>query len=251
MMSELPLYLASASPRRRELVAALGRRVIATVAPVDEDALTATYSGPSDGLAEHLARAKALAACAHLATDLSEPALVLAADTTVVLDGHLLGKPRDDAEAHTMLRAMRGRMHTVITGVAVARVEPSGSDGAMGAGHIPREAHHSMRSLAIATRVHMRAYTDAEIAAYVASGDPFDKAGGYAVQHPGFHPVASIEGCYLAVVGLPLCAAHALLDDRRAAQPAAASPHGPIPSVCPWSAHCRPPLPTVLGRAPA
>lgn len=244
-MSDLPLYLASASPRRRELVAALGRRFIATVAPVDEAALTASYSGPAHGLAEHLARRKALAARAQLASTLAEPALVLAADTTVLLDGRVLGKPRDDADADAMLRALRGRTHTVITGVAVARVEPQPTAVASDAAHVSQPP---VRSLAIATRVHMRDYSDAEIAAYVASGDPLDKAGAYAVQHAGFHPVSTIEGCYLAVVGLPLCAVHALLATIRGRRPT--RPHTGLaaPTACPWSSECRPPLPAVLSE---
>ncbi|MFN8559525.1 MAG: Maf family protein [Dehalococcoidia bacterium] len=119
--------------------------------------------------------------------------LVLGADTVVALDGRPLGKPRDAGEARTMLLALRDRDHEVVTGVALAM------EGAAGA------------EAAARTRVRMRAYTDDEVAAYIATGDPFDKAGGYAIQHPHFRPVARIDGCYCNVVGLPLWTVRDLL----------------------------------------
>jgi septum formation protein len=179
------LVLASASPRRRELLAALGVPFTVRTADVPEE-LPAHVPAPT--LAEELALAKARA----VAQD--EPAaVVLGADTIVVLDDRPLGKPEDADEARRMLRALRGRAHEVVTGVAV--VAPGG---------VGRTAHAR-------TLVHMRCYTDAEIEAYIASGDPFDKAGAYAIQHPEFRPVARIEGCYCNVVGLPLWTARRLL----------------------------------------
>lgn len=114
--------------------------------------------------------------------------VIIGADTTVVLGGTILGKPADMAEATFMLRRLRGRTHQVATGVAALRVR----DGRL------------LTELCV-TDVPMRAYTDEEIEAYVASGDPLDKAGAYAIQHPRFQPVASMRGCYASVMGLPLC----------------------------------------------
>jgi len=128
-----------------------------------------------------LAKAQAAALSYH-------EALIIAADTTVVLDGDVLGKPADDAEAVAMLRRLRGRKHTVFSGVTV---------------------YHPATGRAITelaeSAVWMRAYTDEEIARYVATSDPLDKAGAYAIQHPNFSPVERIEGCYASVMGLPLC----------------------------------------------
>ena len=112
---------------------------------------------------------------------------ILAADTVVALDGAILSKPRDGDEAHQMLRRLRGRTHEVITAVAL----------------LPR-AGRSVLSRHPVTRVTMRRYTDKEIAASIASGGPFDKAGAYAIQDELFHPVESYNGCYCNVVGLPL-----------------------------------------------
>ncbi len=122
---------------------------------------------------------------------------LLAADTVVALDGRLLDKPTDAGEARRMLRDLRGREHIVVTGVAVM---PAGRRSAL--------------VRCPATRVRMRDYTDAEIEASIGRGDPFDKAGAYAIQDPLLRPVAGYEGCYCNVVGLPLWSAVELL--RRA-----------------------------------
>jgi MAF protein len=122
-------------------------------------------------------------------------AVVLGADTTVVIDGEVLEKPADAAEATRMLKALRGRPHTVVTGVAVV-------DGRTG----------RWLSATRSTEVLMRRYSDEEIAAYVASGEPMDKAGAYAVQDERFHPAEDVAGCYLNVVGFPLCEVVRLLD---------------------------------------
>lgn len=183
------IVLASASPRRRELLMRLGLSF--SVAPVDMDegaVLQSMSAGP--GPARLLARAKSRLAKAPPA------ATVIAADTLVILDDVVLGKPEDAAAARAMLRALRDRTHQVITGVAV---RPGGSSDT----HVGHAT----------STVMMRPYSDEEIAAYVASGDPLDKAGGYAIQHPGFHPVARLEGCYWNVVGLPLCELSRLLAD--------------------------------------
>jgi MAF protein len=114
--------------------------------------------------------------------------LILSADTTVA-DGELiLGKPADGAETAAMLKQLRGRVHQVYTAVTI----------------LDSQTGELLQDLA-ATEVVMRDYTDTEIAAYIASGDPLDKAGGYAIQNAAFHPVLAITGCYANVVGLPLC----------------------------------------------
>ena len=110
----------------------------------------------------------------------------IGADSVVVLDGEILGKPGDSAEARSMLKALRGRPHEVITGLALDAEDCSFSD-------------------TVSTAVRMRAYSDDELEAYVASGRPLDKAGAYAIQDRDFGPVERVDGCYLNVVGLPLC----------------------------------------------
>ena len=114
--------------------------------------------------------------------------VILAADTLVVADGQILGKPADAEEAARMLRDLRGRGHQVVSGVAL------------------RAAGEMSWCGAVATTVVMRGYAEPDIEAYIARGEPFDKAGAYAVQDEVFRPVERLEGCYLNVVGLPLCA---------------------------------------------
>lgn len=176
------LALASNSPRRRELLALGGWSFHVRPAEVDETPRPGETPG---GYVLRLAVEKARAAAAL--RDLPGQ-VVVGADTSVAVDGSILGKPADDAEAAAMLRRLRGRVHQVYTGIALLRR----SDGAL------------VTDLC-ATDVPMRAYRDEEIAAYVASGDPLDKAGAYAIQHPGFHPVEALDGCYASVMGLPLC----------------------------------------------
>jgi MAF protein len=175
-----PLVLASASPRRREILATLGLPFVVRAGDVDESPLAREEPA---SLARRLAEAKARAVAAN-----AGERYVAGADTVVVLDGALLGKPADDAAATAMLRSLRGREHQVVSGVAV--LDRIAGRCAVGA---------------LSTRVWMRDYGDDEVARYVASGEPLDKAGAYAIQDPHFRPVARIEGCYLNVVGLPLC----------------------------------------------
>lgn len=178
----MTLVLASASPRRRELLSRL--EVPFDVLPVEvvEDA---TPGVRADILARRLAREKAEAARL-----LAPKAGIVAADTVVVLDGAVLGKPRDPREAREMLSALRGRWHEVITAVAY-----------LPKGELSPLIRHPV------TSVEMRSYTDAEIDASIARGDPFDKAGAYAIQDSALNPVAGYEGCYCNVVGLSLWAA--------------------------------------------
>jgi 23S rRNA (uracil1939-C5)-methyltransferase len=172
------VVLASASPRRRELLLALGLDFTLVASPEDE--VISSHEPPAT-VAERLALAKARSVTASY-----RDKAVIGADTIVVLDGAILGKPRDEAEAADMLRRLHGRQHEVITAVAVIRNGRSIVDH-------------------VSTKVMMRNYTDDEIAAYVASGDPMDKAGAYAVQDAVFAPVSGYDGCYLNIVGLPLC----------------------------------------------
>ena len=173
------VVLASASPRRRHLLGLFGLPFDVVAADIDESPVT---SEGADALACRLSESKAL-----VIASVYPLAVVLAADTVVALNGTNLGKPADATEAREMLMALRGRPHRVLTGLAVARDRDVVWRGVT------------------STTVWMREYTDAEIDRYVATGRPFDKAGGYAIQDAEFRPVARIDGCYPNVVGLPLC----------------------------------------------
>jgi septum formation protein len=173
-----PLLLASQSPRRRELLALMGLPFETNASNVDE-APQANESPAA--LAARLSQAKARACSA-------DHTVVIACDTIVAHDGQVLGKPGDADEATEMLHRLRGRPHSVYTAVTLLETSTG----------------RSVTEVA-ETQVTMRAYTDAEMAAYVASGDPMDKAGAYAIQHRGFRPVSEIQGCFANVMGLPLC----------------------------------------------
>lgn len=185
-----PLVLASGSPRRRELLAELGIPFEVIPADVDEAALTVADPWRT---AEGLALAKARAVAERLGPLAGH--VILGADTVVAYEGAtdwtLLGKPADASEAGEMLRTLRGREHVVVTGVAAlsANEEEVGSE---------------------TSRVTLRDLTDDEIAAYVATGDPLDKAGAYAIQHP-MNLVARLDGAYDNVVGLPMALVRRLL----------------------------------------
>ena len=172
------LILASASPRRRELIGRLGLDV--TVQPANIDETVPTVTDRAERVARRLAREKAMAVLGD-----RRIGHVLAADTIVVFQGRLLGKPETADEARRTLSELRGKWHRVITAVALA------------AGRRPRVTH-------AVTRVQMRDYTEADIEAYIERGEPFDKAGSYAIQDPIFKPVERYDGCYCNVVGLPL-----------------------------------------------
>jgi septum formation protein len=175
----LVLVLASASPRRRALIRTLGFPVEYREVDVRELAL------PGERPAEtalRLACEKARSVAVGVSFG-----VVVGGDTVVVAGGRILGKPADAADARAMLRELRGREHQVITGVCLL--------DAVGPARFAE---------AVVTRVWMREYSDDEIERYVLDGEPLDKAGAYGIQD-GFRPVARIEGCYLSVVGLPLC----------------------------------------------
>ncbi|HEY2592746.1 MAG TPA: Maf family protein [Chloroflexota bacterium] len=170
--------MASASPRRQALVDLLGLACRLAPADIDEEA----HLLPEPTLAAiNIAVAKARAVQA------SAQEVVVAADTLVVIDGDILGKPANSAEARSMLARLRARAHQVLTGVLLRRADLEWAG-------------------VVSTRVLMRGYAATEVDAYIARGEPFDKAGGYAIQDETFRPVERLEGCYLNVVGLPLCA---------------------------------------------
>lgn len=190
------LVLASASPRRRELLAQAGYTFEVRPAHIPED--------PRPGeepiaYVVRLAREKAEAVYRELAgregTEAADGLLVLGADTTVVVDGEILAKPEDAADAARMLRMLSGRSHRVITGVALATAQ--GTEVA-----------------AEVTAVRFVALADEEIAAYVATGEPLDKAGAYAIQGRAARWIPRIEGCYFNVVGLPLALVRAMIEGR-------------------------------------
>ena len=178
------IVLASASPRRRELLAAAGVRI--EVDPVDADESVLPHEAPA-AYVERVAVAKAgIAALRH------PEAAVLAGDTTVVIDGLILGKPRDDEEARAMLERLSGRRHEVLTGVALAW-------------------RGVIRAQVEKTSVWFHSMSPHEIAWYIASGEPRDRAGAYAIQGLASRFIPRINGSYTNVVGLPVTTVMALL----------------------------------------
>jgi septum formation protein len=180
------IVLASNSPRRKQILSLAGWNYIILPAEVNED------PHPSEDAKEYvlrMAESKARGAAEKASPD----SLVIGADTSVVLeegDGTeiILGKPVDAEEADKMLRQLRGKVHYVYTSLTII------STG-------EEKQHNELCT----TAVKMRSYSDSEIERYVATGDPMDKAGAYAIQHKEFDPVESLKGCYTNVVGLPLC----------------------------------------------
>ena len=175
------LVLASASQRRQQFLRDLGLTFTALATDIDE---TPRPGEAPDAMTLRLAIGKAQAAAARLP---ASPALVIASDTTVALEGVIYGKPEDAADAERMLRDLRGRSHQVYSALCLLRLPDC-------------EQHTRLHR----TDVEMRAYSDAEIAAYVASGDPLDKAGAYGIQTAPFRPVCGLRGCFASVMGLPL-----------------------------------------------
>ena len=174
------IVLASASPRRAELLESAGIRFVVVPGHIDETPL------PDEQPVEHvlrLAREKAAEVARR-----EEGRYFIGADTIVVCAGEIMGKPRDDADASRMLRKLSGRTHQVVTGFAV----------------LDQTAERYVTQ-AVSTDVVFKELTDAEIAAYVATGCPRDKAGAYAIQGGAAYMVARINGSYTNVVGLPLC----------------------------------------------
>lgn len=182
----MQLILASGSPRRRELIQLLGIDVEILVSDVDESVVV--VADPAQNAVE-TARLKAEAV-----SQLVSQKVIIGADTNVAIDGDILGKPRDERDAVAMLERLRGRVHFVHTGMVVID-QTSG---------LTKEAVST-------SAVRMRPYSDAEIADYVASGDPMDKAGAYGIQNAEFGLVEGLEGCFAGVMGLSLCGLGELL----------------------------------------
>ncbi len=205
--------MASNSPRRQQLLSWTGWQFITCPAPVDETPLAGEK--PADYV-RRLAESKGRAALAQAAQGVQAgpDTFVLAADTIVVDGGQLLGKPGDAAEATAMLVRLRGHVHQVLTALAVFAPPDWRLFGDLCSASVP-----------------MRDYSDAEIASYVASGDPMDKAGAYAIQNAGFHPVTDFIGCYACVVGLPLCHLLRTLSKAGFPYPGAPVPMG-VPGAC-------------------
>ena len=208
------LLLASASPRRRELLGLLGQPFRAAANDGEErdhpppPAVVAALPPCPVPLATHptlLAWRKADAACADSPGD-----VIIGADTIVVLDGAVLGKPRDITHARTMLRQLSGRTHTVYTGLAVIGQELAVGSWGAEMPQLPTPNSQLLLDL-VASDVVIADLTDAEIEAYVATGEPMDKAGAYGIQGLGGRLVRSVSGSYTCVVGLPLVAIHRLL----------------------------------------
>jgi len=178
---EFSLLLASQSPRRRELLSFIG--IPFDVASADVDESLDPNESPRDYVLR-LAEAKARA----LARNDAKAQIIIGSDTAVVDAGETLGKPRDKSEAESMLRQLRGRTHQVYTGIALYD-----------------ERSDKVFSELCISDVPMRDYSDAEMDAYISTGDPMDKAGGYAIQNGDFAPVEHFDGCFASVMGFPLC----------------------------------------------
>jgi len=190
------VYLASQSPRRRELLDQIGVRHEPLLAGADEDveALEATRDGETpEAYVERVTLAKLRAATRRLRARGLAPAPILCADTTVAIGARILGKPLDGADATRMLALLSGRSHRVISAVAVA-------------------ARGRTRLAASVSRVRFAAISPARIARYVASGEPFGKAGAYAIQSGAAAWIEKIEGSYTGIMGLPLHETAALLE---------------------------------------
>ncbi len=188
----MKLILASASPRRAEILRNAGIRFEISATDVDESRLA--DEAPGDYV-RRLALAKAVSASVKY-RDRGDEALFLGADTVVVVDADILGKPSSPDDARSMLGRVSGRMHEVHTGLALLRIP-----GTM------------QRVVEEITRVHFASLTEREIESYIATGEPFDKAGAYAIQGIGGPYVTRIEGCYFNVMGLPLARLWSLLRD--------------------------------------
>lgn len=184
-MTSIRLVLASTSPRRKDLLAAAGVAFTISESGIDE---TVAAHEDAAAYAERIAQAKALSVSVRL-----PEALVLGADTVVELGGAILLKPADVADARRMLRALSGATHTVVTAFALAR------------------GGRLIESVPVTARVTFRRLTGPEIEAYLATGEPFDKAGSYGIQGAGADFIAAVEGGRDTVMGLPVSAVLAAL----------------------------------------
>ena len=188
-MTQQKFWLASNSPRRKEMLAWVNWDWEASAANIDE------FQRSEETAREYVIRLAAEKANFPI-PEIQPQDIVIAADTIVVLDENMLGKPVNNEQAKEMLTSLCGRGHWVMTAIAVR----SGD-------------HRSLRQEICKTRVQMREYTNQEIKQYVASGDSLDKAGAYAIQNDSFHPVVDFSGCFASVMGIPLCHLERILRD--------------------------------------
>ncbi|HEV2528419.1 MAG TPA: Maf family protein [Thermomicrobiales bacterium] len=195
-MPHRPIVLASSSPRRRVLLGELGVRFTVRISDLDEG-----MTAPAEPAAyvASLARQKAqIVAWEALPDTVEVPAdlapLVIGADTVVVLDDEILGKPTDAGDADRMLRRLRGRSHQVMTAVALIDT-----------------IDRSIEVRTVSSDVHMADFRDDDLAAYIATGEPLDKAGGYGIQRGTAHLITGFSGCYTTIVGFPVCEVASLL----------------------------------------
>ena len=186
----MKLILASASPRRAEILRSAGLQFSVISSAVDETPVPG--ESPQD-----LVRRLALAKAELVAARALGPAIVIAADTVVVLESAILGKPRTSEDARQMLEKLSGRTHSVMTGVALIRLPDV-----------------ERREFVEATQVHFASIAKDEIVKYLASGEPFDKAGAYAIQGLGGRFIPRIDGCYFNVVGLPVPLVYRMLQEH-------------------------------------
>lgn len=216
------ILLASNSPRRRELLALTGWQFRVQPSDIDERLLPGERP---DAYVQRLAAGKAQSALSSVLP--SE--IILAADTTVALGQLILGKPENADQAREMLRLLRGKEHTVFTGIALVRLAPE----------------QTVTDLCVST-VPMRPYSDQELDTYVNSGDPLDKAGAYNIHDPAFDPAPTFAGCMASVMGLPLC--HL----ARAMKQLGEAPGTDIPQACQAALgyHCSV-FPSILGNQDA
>jgi septum formation protein len=179
------LILASSSPRRKELLGSLGHQFEVIKPDVDEEAFDLNHLVPAD-VVKFLSRTKAQEVFKH-----HPDAIVVGADTIVVLNGKVYGKPKDEADAFRMLSALQGTMHEVYSGITVFHPVESPD-------------RPSFACDALCTQVHMRPLNPEAIRAYITTGEPMDKAGAYAIQGYGSTLIEKIDGCYFNVVGMSL-----------------------------------------------
>lgn len=179
-----PIILASASPRRRDILAQVGAKFTVMASEMDENI---TAPSPAE-----FVKSLSLGKASEIAGKTTGEAIIMGADTVVVFDDQILGKPKDKADAFKMLRSISGRKHSVFTGVTV----------------LVREADATIKSktFAVETEVNIAELSDEEIEAYIATGEPMDKAGAYAIQGIFAPYVESINGDYYNIVGFPIAA---------------------------------------------
>ncbi len=189
--------LASGSKRRKDIMALAGLTFVVQNGSGGDSEITPDVEPDVRKLTHKNAQTKLDAAVAANRNRLPWDTIVIAADTVVALDGDALGKPGDRDEAVSMLRKLRGRQHQVITTVAAT--------------YAPHRQRGESLAHTVITKVNMREYDNSEIYDYVATGLPYDRAGAYGVQDGGFNPAEAVIGCYLNVIGLPLCAVRDML----------------------------------------